>query len=42
MAKLIGSVKLIEEYEMERLVTHITTEPNQERQGRQGKDLDEI
>ena len=42
MVKLIGRVGSIEEYKIERLVTRITTETNQESQGRQGKDLDEM
>ena len=42
VAKLIGSVRLIQEYKMERHVTYITTEPDQETQGRQGKNLDEM
>ena len=40
--ELIGSARSIEVCNMERLVTCITTEPNQESQGRQGKDLDEM
>jgi len=40
--ELIGSARSIEMYKMGRLVTCITTEPNQESQGRQGKDLDEM
>ena len=42
VVKLIGRVGSIEEYKIERLVTRITAEPNQETQGRQGKDLDEM